>query len=653
MFDITPKASKASANAYAVSKAPLPHPLIATLVGHTGGVYTLLCIEAKNIVLSCANDFTVRSWDAATTSQLQQFTGHSNYVRTVVMLSSSRVCSASEDHTLKIFEVGGSSSEAVATLAGHKAGVWAVVEVGERIWSGGEDSSILVWDGSAPYTLLETLKGHKSTVVSLLARQQLVFSTSIDKCIVIWSAQSLSILQRVQEHNGAVSGLLPIAVQKSELLWSWSSDQTMKMWRVTTTSVGESDDEKLRALVKQLQAQLGESAKAQLDLQKLLDSAEANSSQLRDDVQRTKCLMDEKEGMLQKRIADEEKMIGELKQSLDESRAAWQKEHQAVLDQEMRLKEESVALQKARAELAREHQAKEDESKRLSEAEAQANRLRADLAASIGSSSEREKELAQQLESEKKKHIELKNQVFVSEAKFQKELANADEALRKQELAARERERALSEVDEALRGKETILEGMQISLRSAETDLEAEHLLAASLQKQLDDAEKRLLLAQQKAQQKQELLQQEDVALEEARKQLRDEAERLNAVQQKLNDAEANSSQLQAEVRRLQEAMRKKEELLERQLADEEKMIGELKQSLDESRAAWQKEHFDVALEAKRLQDETLKRKRALEELAKARKENEQLQRMLATAEENSHVVPTSKFDLDQSVAVR
>jgi hypothetical protein len=426
----------------------------------------------------------------------------------------------------------------------------------------------------------------------------------------------------------------------------------MKLWRVTTTSLGQSDEEQLRALVKQLKAQLDESTAAQLDLQKLLGSAEATSSQLRDDVQRTKGLMVEKEGMLQARIADEEKVIGELKQSLDESRAAWQKEHQAVLDQERRLKEESLALQKAQAELAREHQAKEDESKRLSEAEAQADRLRAELAASLGSSSDREKQLMQQLESEKKKHIELKNQVFVSEAKFQKELANADEALRKQEAAARERERALSEVDEALRSKETILEGMQISLRSAETDLEAEHLLATSLQKQLDDAEKRLLLAQHKAKEKQDLLNQEDIALEGARKQLRAEAEKLTAIQQKLEDAEAKSSQMQAEILRLQEAMRKNEELLESQLADEEKIIGELKQSLDESRAAWQKEHFDVALTTKRLQDENVKRKRALEELERARKENEQLQLMLAKAEEKVHVAPVSKFDLDQTVAV-
>ena len=39
------------------------------------------------------------------------------------------------------------SAETIRTLSGHGAGVWVVIEVNGKLWSGSERGAIFVWDG--------------------------------------------------------------------------------------------------------------------------------------------------------------------------------------------------------------------------------------------------------------------------------------------------------------------------------------------------------------------------------------------------------------------------------------------------------------------------------------------------------------------------
>jgi WD40 repeat protein len=73
----------------------------------------------------------------------QMYDGHTNYVRSICFLDG-LLCSASEDHTIRVFDLV--SGQHKKWLTGHTAGVWCVVEVYGKIWSGSFDTTIKVWD---------------------------------------------------------------------------------------------------------------------------------------------------------------------------------------------------------------------------------------------------------------------------------------------------------------------------------------------------------------------------------------------------------------------------------------------------------------------------------------------------------------------------
>ena len=78
---------------------------------------------------------------------MQMYDGHSNYVRSLAFVGK-YLCSASEDHTVRVYDLD--SKEHHGTLHGHTSGVWASESVFGKLWTGGDDTLIKVWD---PHTL--------------------------------------------------------------------------------------------------------------------------------------------------------------------------------------------------------------------------------------------------------------------------------------------------------------------------------------------------------------------------------------------------------------------------------------------------------------------------------------------------------------------
>lgn len=95
-----------------------------TLTGHADCVRGLAATSG-NEFLSCANDATLRHWNATVGTCLATFYGHSNYIYSVSVLPGAGVDSfvtSGEDHTVKIWERG----ECQQTLTLPAQSVWSV-----------------------------------------------------------------------------------------------------------------------------------------------------------------------------------------------------------------------------------------------------------------------------------------------------------------------------------------------------------------------------------------------------------------------------------------------------------------------------------------------------------------------------------------------
>jgi WD40 repeat protein len=87
----------------------------ATLAGHTDTVTAIAFSPDSATLASASEDHTVRIWDVSTRKSLARLTGHTGPVKVIAFSPDGRtLASASEDHTVRIWDVG--TRESLATL---------------------------------------------------------------------------------------------------------------------------------------------------------------------------------------------------------------------------------------------------------------------------------------------------------------------------------------------------------------------------------------------------------------------------------------------------------------------------------------------------------------------------------------------------------
>ena len=177
---------------------------------------------------------------------LRTLTGHTDVVRGCAFSPDGRrIVSASNDHTLKVWDVD--SGAVLHTLTGHTDHAEQPVEVnccafspdGHRIVSGGGyfDGTLMVWDADSG-AVLHTLDDHPSSLVQCSVGScafspdgRRIVSASADRTLKVRDADSGAVLHTLTGHTGFVlscafspDGRRIVSARNDRLLMVWEAD---------------------------------------------------------------------------------------------------------------------------------------------------------------------------------------------------------------------------------------------------------------------------------------------------------------------------------------------------------------------------------------------------------------------------------------------
>jgi hypothetical protein len=205
---------------------------LATLRGHTGGVRCVAVSGGGHLVASGGIDGTVRLWAADGSWPPATLHGHTSEVYSVSLSRDGRLlASGSLDGTIRVWEAETGLSN--ATLHGHAGGVWATAlsDNGRLVASGGIDGTVRLWETGTGLPLA-TLRGHAGVVygVALSGSGHLVASGGFDGIVRLWEPDGRLPLAALHGHTG---GVRDVALSRDgQLLASGSFDGTVRLWEV-------------------------------------------------------------------------------------------------------------------------------------------------------------------------------------------------------------------------------------------------------------------------------------------------------------------------------------------------------------------------------------------------------------------------------------
>ncbi len=251
--------------------------LVRTLSGHADSVKSCAVSADGTRIVSASCDNTLKTWDAATGTEVLTLSGHTDWVTGCAMSpDGGYICSSSTDGTIRLWDtttgqeyrsfagmglracaIGPDGRWVVATtgttkgsglviwdtelggeirrLTGHSEAVWgcAVDPAGRFVVSAGHDFTVKLWD-PATGDQTATLEGHRGFVTgcAVSADGTLVASASHDHTVKLWKVATGGEVITFRGHREPVHSCAISPDGRYLLSASW--DHTLKLWEIGT-----------------------------------------------------------------------------------------------------------------------------------------------------------------------------------------------------------------------------------------------------------------------------------------------------------------------------------------------------------------------------------------------------------------------------------
>ncbi|KAF8084363.1 hypothetical protein N665_0721s0020 [Sinapis alba] len=203
---------------------------VTCLSGHTRGV---TCVKwgGDGIIYTGSQDCTIKMWQVTPEglpclkAQLQ---AHGHWVNSLALSTDYVLRTGAFDHTGKQY----SSSPEQVRKAALKRYDQAKGEYGERLVSGSDDFTMILWDQYVSDKPKKHLFGHQQLVnhVCFSPNGQWIASASFDKSVKIWDGITGDFITTLRGHVGSVYQIC--WSPDSRMLLSGSKDSTLKIWDI-------------------------------------------------------------------------------------------------------------------------------------------------------------------------------------------------------------------------------------------------------------------------------------------------------------------------------------------------------------------------------------------------------------------------------------
>ena len=197
------------------------------------GDNSIRCLAATmdaDRLLSGDSDGFVLLWDIASGEQLASVKAHPYIVSCLAVTpDGSSFVTGSWDSSLKLWRFD-ALQQPVIEFRGHSDSVYACVlsSDGSRLYSCGNESSILVWDITTGQQL-ETMQSHTDGVNSLALSGPLLVSGSDDETVKLWDTGGLQLLHTLQGHSSRVWNVAVIS-DSIQLVLSGCANGDLRVW---------------------------------------------------------------------------------------------------------------------------------------------------------------------------------------------------------------------------------------------------------------------------------------------------------------------------------------------------------------------------------------------------------------------------------------
>eukprot|EP01084_Bolivina_argentea_P143543 252014_1 len=161
------------------------------LKGHKNSILQLSWSGGSDILFSASADFTAAIWNVEYGIRLKKIKDHSSFVNSIYATKRGHqyYATASDDGTCKIFDIRMRSSLKTYDST-YQVTACALTNNALKLYTGGIDNEIKIWDARKSNKPIMNLKFHLDTITSLSLSgdylQQYLLSNSMDKNIAIW-----------------------------------------------------------------------------------------------------------------------------------------------------------------------------------------------------------------------------------------------------------------------------------------------------------------------------------------------------------------------------------------------------------------------------------------------------------------------------------